>query len=196
MIDLLKSSTTHEAERVRNRVLFRDRRTGRYQISENDVWIPGIYADRATALAAFDFADLTLARLQDEVCERVADFGGRFITMEDLSRARGMADLKDIERRVLVYLDQHGPTHRAQMVADLSGPDSRWGIAVRIGRNAPNGNGAVPLIAGAWCRRLIPWGLVAIDHHEAGYYRAHAITAAGRRMLRAEELRIEEARDG
>lgn len=96
-------------------------------------------------------------------------------------------ELRPIEKRVLAYLDQRGPSHRERVVVDLASAesdighrrDNKWG-AVR------GSNGATPLIMGAWCRRLVKEGLVrqvrSDDHYWA--YRHHEITDAGRRALR------------
>jgi hypothetical protein len=94
-------------------------------------------------------------------------------------------ELKPIERRVLEYLDQHGPTHRAQIVRDLSGPETRWGGSGPMsGRGS---NGAAPLIMGRWCARLIKAGLVRQNNPPSNFYfySHHEITDAGRRLLRA-----------
>lgn len=84
-----------------------------------------------------------------------------------------------IERRVLAYLDQHGPSHRTSVVGDLVSPDTKLGRGVFRGSNA-----GVPLIMGRWCAKLIKAGLVVVETHGGGFYRRHAITAAGRAALR------------
>jgi hypothetical protein len=89
--------------------------------------------------------------------------------------------LTSIERRVLAYLDQRGPSHRANMAADLARDDSN------TARCQNGSNGAVPLIVGAWCRRLIPANLVTVRCDGEGYYRHHEITAAGAAAIRAQD---------
>lgn len=95
--------------------------------------------------------------------------------------------LTPIERRVLGYLDQRGPTHRTHVVCDLASPDSRIG---RLGGKHNGSNGATPLIMGKWCKRLIAKGLVKLVRSDHPYwaYRHHEITAAGRAILRAHLL--------
>lgn len=93
-------------------------------------------------------------------------------------RAADGAAVTAIERRVLAYLDQHGPSHRSRVVFDLASPESN------IGSGFVNGsNGAVPLIMGRWCANLIKAGLVKVEEHR-GRYQCHAITTAGRSALR------------
>lgn len=100
-------------------------------------------------------------------------------------------DLTPIELRVLAYLDQRGPTHRERVVIDLAGPDSL--IASRRGwTKSGNGflrgsNGATPLIMGKWCKRLREAGLVRDIRDRESHYRHHAITDAGRKLIRAGE---------
>jgi DNA-binding MarR family transcriptional regulator len=97
------------------------------------------------------------------------------------------ADLRPIERRLLAYLDQHGPTHRERVVVDLAGPESHIGYRRDQKIGAVRGsNGATPLIMGAWCRRLIAEGLVNQARSDDRFwaYRHHEITAAGRRLIR------------
>jgi hypothetical protein len=84
-----------------------------------------------------------------------------------------------IERRVLQYLDQHGPTHRVRIVQDLSPDDSRVVVAGKKGVEAR--------LLGAWTRRLRASGLVDIVCDRAGYYRHHIVTRAGRMLLRRPE---------
>lgn len=100
-----------------------------------------------------------------------------------------LATLWPIERRVLEYLDQRGPSHRERVVVDLASPDSqigrrrdnRWG-AVR------GSNGNTPRIMGAWCRRLVKDGLVRQVRSDDTWwvYRYHEVTEAGRKLLRSE----------
>lgn len=85
-----------------------------------------------------------------------------------------------IELRVLAYLDQHGPTHRSEVIAALASDQSR------VARGIVNGsNGAAPLIMGKWCARLIRQGLVLQVQRHDGFYLHHAITSEGRRALRS-----------
>lgn len=85
-----------------------------------------------------------------------------------------------IERRVLAYLDQHGATHRLRVVQDLSPEDSRTNTRKQGGGS----NGGVPLVMGAWCRRLQRDGLVRACSDQQGFYRHHEITPLGRQRLR------------
>jgi hypothetical protein len=88
--------------------------------------------------------------------------------------------LTAIERRVLAYLDQHGPSHRERVVCDLASPDSN------IGRGHVNGsNGMIPMIMGRWCARLVKADLVRVNR-DSGHYRGHSITEAGKRAMRVE----------
>jgi DNA-binding MarR family transcriptional regulator len=91
--------------------------------------------------------------------------------------------LTSIEKRVLAYLDQRGPTHRERVVSDLASPESMIG---RRGGRTRGSNGATPLIMGAWCRRLIKAGFVRHVRSDDRFwgYMHHAITAAGRVALR------------
>jgi hypothetical protein len=50
-------------------------------------------------------------------------------------------DLTEHERRILGYLDQHGPTHRSRVVADLANPNSKHATGRTRGSNA-----ATPMI--------------------------------------------------
>lgn len=94
-----------------------------------------------------------------------------------------------IEKRVLAYLDQRGPTRREEVVIDLASEDSL--IAARrkyskSGRGFVRGsNGATPLIMGKWCKRLEAEGLVRNVRDRDCHYRHHEITPAGRAALRA-----------
>lgn len=94
----------------------------------------------------------------------------------------------DHELRLLRYLDQHGPTHRGKLVVDLASPDSviasraKWSTT---GQGYYRGsNGATPMIAARWCRRLIAWGFVREVRSSRYQYQHHAITAAGRQFIR------------
>lgn len=100
--------------------------------------------------------------------------------------------LTDHELRILRYLDQRGATDRATMVPDLAGDETRLG---RNGGRHNGSNGAIPLIAAAWCRRLIAERLVQTKPEriawtsrgrEISYYRraVYEITADGRQLLR------------
>jgi hypothetical protein len=86
-----------------------------------------------------------------------------------------------IERRVLGYLDQRGPSHRERLVIDLSSDESKLGRRRDRGHLQGGGsNGAIPLIMGAWCRRLIKEGWVKQISDPSGFYRCHQITPTGR----------------
>jgi hypothetical protein len=74
-----------------------------------------------------------------------------------------MIELTEHEVRILTYLEEHGPTHRAGVVCDLAAPDSRIGQGVRNGSNS-----AIPLIMGSWCKRLIKTGLVSVRQRVRG----------------------------
>jgi DNA-binding MarR family transcriptional regulator len=91
-------------------------------------------------------------------------------------------NLSAIEKRVLAYLDQRGPTHRSHVVCDLASPDSRIG---RNGGRHNGSNGATPLIMGKWCKRLLDQGLVReVRQFRTSYYQHHEITDLGRALLR------------
>ncbi len=90
------------------------------------------------------------------------------------------------EQRILAFLDQHGPTHRRDVVWELSSPDSKIGRARDAGSalgGGSSGNGEA-LIMGAWCRRLIGWGYVEATHDGRGFYCDHLATPKGRAALR------------
>lgn len=90
-----------------------------------------------------------------------------------------------IERRILAYLDQHGPTHRETVVADLAGDDSRMGSRRdQSGRVILGSNGGTPRLMAAWSRRLLKAGWVQQVDRD-GYYQHHAITSKGRAAFRA-----------
>lgn len=95
-------------------------------------------------------------------------------------------DLTEHEKRILRYLDQRGPTHRETMVVDLASETSRIGS-----RTGPSGkryvcgsNGATPMIAANWCKRLSAAGLVYRRNARDGFYRHHEITRAGQVLIR------------
>lgn len=97
------------------------------------------------------------------------------------------ADLTAHERRILAYLDQHGPTHREKVVCDLASDDSMIGYRRQQGRGWTRGsNGATPMIMANWCRRLEAAGLVrhvrSDDRH--WQYLHHEITDKGKALLR------------
>lgn len=99
-----------------------------------------------------------------------------------------MLNLTEHEKRILSYLDQHGLMHRETMVCDLASENSR--IASRAtgfsGRRYVQGsNGATPMIAANWCKRLVAEKLVVCRRDQQGFYMHHEITHAGRRHLRA-----------
>ncbi|MCW1844201.1 hypothetical protein [Prosthecomicrobium hirschii] len=58
--------------------------TGHYVIADGDVWLPGIFADRATAIAAFRYDARTLQSVQDAMNDREPDFTRRVISTADL----------------------------------------------------------------------------------------------------------------
>lgn len=58
--------------------------TGHYVIADWDVWLPGIFADRATAIAAFRYDERTLQSVQDAINDREPDFTRRVISTADL----------------------------------------------------------------------------------------------------------------
>jgi hypothetical protein len=64
------------------------RRDGTYSISESGCWIPGVYADEATARAAFDFDDWELLGIQNRLNDSEPDPAKRVITMEMLTEER------------------------------------------------------------------------------------------------------------
>lgn len=90
------------------------------------------------------------------------------------------------EKRLLRYLDQRGPTHREAMVVDLSSEESR--IARRAGpsgrRYVQGSNGATPMIAANWCKRLVAAGFVYRRNDREGFYQHHEITHTGRKFIR------------
>lgn len=95
-------------------------------------------------------------------------------------------ELTNHERRILSYLEQHGPTRRDQIVRDLAHPDSkigrcRDGVGHLGGGSSSNGEA---LIMGAWCKRLTAAELVRQVQRDDGYYRHHEITPAGRAAWR------------
>jgi DNA-binding MarR family transcriptional regulator len=87
--------------------------------------------------------------------------------------------MSPIERRVLAYLDQRGPTHRSRVVADLAPDDSR------SAKHQNGSNGATPLIMGSWCRRLDKAGYVRARYDRDAFYVHHEITPKGSAALRA-----------
>ena len=56
-----------------------------FVISSHSQWLPGIYADEATAHYAFQFDAVKLHELNDRICH--IDRGNRVITMDDLLSA-------------------------------------------------------------------------------------------------------------
>lgn len=100
--------------------------------------------------------------------------------------AKIAAGLNPIERRVLAYLDQRGPSHRTNVVCDLASPESRIG---QMGGRHNGSNGATPLIMGKWCKRLTAVGFVSMRQTRDGYYMHHEITDKGRAAFRAAHLK-------
>lgn len=97
-------------------------------------------------------------------------------------------DLTPIEKRVLGYLEQRGPTHREKVVVDLAGPNSMIAARAKYSKSGcgfvRGSNGATPLIMGKWCKRLEAEGLVRNVRDREYHYRHHEITTAGRAALR------------
>lgn len=90
-----------------------------------------------------------------------------------------------IERRLLAYLDQHGPSRRSEIVMDLASDDSKTGRRRDQGHKRVGGsNGGAPLLMGAWTRRLIKLGWIEQINSKDGFYQHHAITARGRAAFR------------
>lgn len=77
-------------------------------------------------------------------------------------------------RRLMAYLDQHGPTPRVTIMCDMI-PDSL------AGRKGDPQNAA--RIVGRWVEPLIDAGLIRVEHHR-GFYRHHELTERGRAWLR------------
>ena len=98
-----------------------------------------------------------------------------------------MLRLTDHERRILAYLDQHGPTRRERIVFDLAAPDSKIGRARDDGTALGGGSSgnAEAAIFGHWSRRLKEKALICAIYDNSGrHYRGHQITTAGRERLR------------
>lgn len=100
--------------------------------------------------------------------------------------------LRPIERRVLTFLDQRGPTHRRLVVFELASPDSKIGRARDIGGLLGGGSSSngEALIMGGWVKRLVKWGWVRSVTRSGGFYRHHEITSAGRVALRDEATKM------
>ncbi len=62
--------------------------SGCYVISEYGAWVPGCYADYATATAAFNYDNATLQAIQDRLNATVADPDQRVITSAMLEAPR------------------------------------------------------------------------------------------------------------
>lgn len=62
--------------------------TGHYVIADADVWLPGIFADRATAITGLGYSIDVLSELQKAANERGRDFYERVITAADLAAAK------------------------------------------------------------------------------------------------------------
>ncbi len=73
---------TFPVELSGGRRLWSDPNDGTHQISDGGGWLPGIYADEATARRAFEVDAVTLQALSDRICP--VDGENRAITMEDL----------------------------------------------------------------------------------------------------------------
>jgi DNA-binding MarR family transcriptional regulator len=79
--------------------------------------------------------------------------------------------------RIMWYLDQKGPTHRGLIAQDLSPPDSSMARGCYA-----KGNGA--RLVGAWTAPLVKHGLIKVIEDGNGFYREHALTDKGRKILR------------
>ncbi len=67
-------------------MIYQSNDEGGFSISSRRVWMPGLYATRKAAMYAFQFDEVTLARLSKEICS--VRTGNRLITTEDLRAAR------------------------------------------------------------------------------------------------------------
>lgn len=96
------------------------------------------------------------------------------------------SDLTEHEKRILRYLDQRGLTHRETMVVDLASENSRIASRARNGRRYVCGsNGATPMIAYNWTKRLVKVGFV-VDHRDRRHFHhGYAITRTGQQLIRA-----------
>jgi hypothetical protein len=63
---------------------------GHFMVSANQIWLPGVYADRRTAEAAFEFTAAALAKLQAEKNQENGAAGG-IITFADLQRIKAVS---------------------------------------------------------------------------------------------------------
>jgi hypothetical protein len=63
---------------------------GHFMVSANQIWLPGAYADRRTAEAAFEFTAAALAKLQAEKNQENGAAGG-IITFADLQRIKAVS---------------------------------------------------------------------------------------------------------
>lgn len=96
--------------------------------------------------------------------------------------------LRPFEIRLLVYLDQHGPSRRERIVWDLASPESKIGWHRERGKSLHSGgssNGEA-LIMGAWAKRLIAMGFIRqVNSNNGGwFYLHHEVTQVGRQALR------------
>jgi hypothetical protein len=87
-------------------------------------------------------------------------------------------DLTDHEKRILQYLAKNGETNRRKMVIALAAAGTN--TAERITNGA---NGAVPLLAAKWCRRLLKSRLVVDKRDGDANHIAFKILPAGRALI-------------
>ena len=93
-------------------------------------------------------------------------------------RSIAQTGLTDHELRILRYLHQRGATHRSKIAMDLADPASN------TARHQNGSNGAVPLIVGRWCARLVREHLVKVNREARGWYHSHEITGEGEDIIR------------
>lgn len=63
-------------------------KAGTFVISSHEIWLPGSYADRRTAMYAFRFSNDILWNLQEKLNKEILDPKERNITFEMLQKAR------------------------------------------------------------------------------------------------------------
>jgi hypothetical protein len=66
-------------------------------ISENGVWLPGVYADRLAARAAFALTAEELQELNDRVCSEVTGEGRAATFVDVLNTIRGELGAGQVE---------------------------------------------------------------------------------------------------
>ena len=84
-----------------------------------------------------------------------------------------------IERRILSYLQQRGPSWRTNIVLDLA-PEGSVMACPKAGSAA-----GAARVMGAWARRLLKAGLVREVRNDEGAYRCHEITGLGQEAIRS-----------